>query len=140
MKKTLAVILAIIILAAFAGCGKNEPTVSVETPAPAETAKIEEPEVKEEQPAVQEAEPEEPAEEPVAEETVFDEEKYNIAVAYGQGEGMDGLIEKIGEPNSEDYTTGCSGHEEEGILYYNGFRIYTFRDGGYVTFDMAEKD
>ena len=134
MKKTLCVILAVVILAVFAGCGKNEPTVTVETPAPVETVKVEEPEVVEEQPEVQEAE------EPAAEESVFDEEKYNIAAAYGQGEGMDGLIEKIGEPNSEDYTTGCSGHEEEGILYYNGFHIYTFRDKGYVTFDMVEKD
>lgn len=138
MKKTVCIILAVVILAVLAGCGKNEPTVTVETPAPAETAKPEEQVVADEQPEIQETE--EPAEEQAAEEPAFDEEKFNIAAAYGEGEGMDGLIEKIGEPISEDYAPGCSGHEEEGILYYNGFRIYTYRDGGYVTFYMVEKD
>ena len=139
MKKITAVILAVIILAVFAGCGKNETTVTFETPAPAEEKTEAVPEVPETEEEPQEEEA--PAElEEAEEDSDFDEEKYNIAAAYPEGEGMDELIEKIGQPNSEDYAPGCSGHEEEGILYYDGFQIYTYRDGGYVTFYMVEKN
>ncbi len=34
----------------------------------------------------------------------------------------------FGYPNSSEYATSCSGQEgEDGILYYSGFTVYTFR-------------
>lgn len=39
------------------------------------------------------------------------------------------LIAAIGQPISSDYAPSCLGEGEDGNLYYDGFTVYTYRDG-----------
>lgn len=39
------------------------------------------------------------------------------------------LYKLIGEPNSSDYAPSCMGDGEDGNLYYDGFIVYTYREG-----------
>ena len=39
------------------------------------------------------------------------------------------LYALIGEPNSSDYAPSCMGDGEDGNLYYDGFIVYTYREG-----------
>lgn len=39
------------------------------------------------------------------------------------------LYEAIGEPNSADYAPSCLGPGEDGCLYYDGFTVYTYKEG-----------
>ena len=43
---------------------------------------------------------------------------------------VEDLIAKIGEPESRDYAPSCFGDGEDGNLYYDGFVVYTYREGG----------
>ena len=136
MKKTLAVILAAMMLLAFAGCGsKNGPTVVVETPAPkAEITPV---------PAPETPEPEEtpaPQEEAPAENPDFDEEMFNKAKAL-EGEDIRELYDAIGMPDSaEEYTSSCMGDGEDGQLHYPGFDVFTYREKGEEIVYIVEKN
>ena len=37
------------------------------------------------------------------------------------------LAAAIGQPNSTEYASSCIGDGEDGIWYYDGFTVYTFR-------------
>ena len=37
------------------------------------------------------------------------------------------LAAAIGQPASTEYATSCIGDGEDGIWYYDGFTVYTFR-------------
>ncbi len=39
------------------------------------------------------------------------------------------LYALIGEPKSSDYAPSCMGDGEDGNLYYDGFIVYTYREG-----------
>lgn len=39
------------------------------------------------------------------------------------------LYMMIGEPASSDYAPSCMGDGEDGNLYYDGFIVYTYREG-----------
>ena len=39
------------------------------------------------------------------------------------------LYALIGEPDSSDYAPSCMGDGEDGNLYYNGFVVYTYKEG-----------
>ena len=45
------------------------------------------------------------------------------------GEEVSKLIEAIGEPDSADYASSCLGPGEDGELQYNGFTVYTYKEG-----------
>lgn len=137
MKKLTVIILAIAIVFSLCACGagKSEPEVE-KVPEVVEEPEKEpvQPEVKEE-PVQEETAPVEVVEEPA-----FDEALYNKAKEFENGGSVDELKAAIGEPVSEDYTTGCSGHEEEGMLVYEGFTVYTYRDNGVATVYIVELD
>ena len=40
------------------------------------------------------------------------------------------LIAAIGKPKSSNYTQSCFGPGEDGIFYYKGFKVYTYRENG----------
>ena len=42
---------------------------------------------------------------------------------------VDDLIAAIGEPASTTYVSSCLGDGEDGQLEYEGFTVYTYRDG-----------
>ena len=46
-----------------------------------------------------------------------------------EGASLDALIQAIGQPISSDYAPSCLGEGEDGNLYYDGFTVYTYRDG-----------
>ena len=43
------------------------------------------------------------------------------------GSSASALVAAIGEPSSTEYATSCIGDGEDGIWYYDGFTVYTFR-------------
>ena len=45
------------------------------------------------------------------------------------GEEVSKLIEAIGEPDSADYASSCLGPGEDGELQYDGFTVYTYKEG-----------
>ena len=45
------------------------------------------------------------------------------------GEKVSKLIEAIGEPESADYASSCLGPGEDGELQYDGFTVYTYKEG-----------
>ncbi len=51
------------------------------------------------------------------------------------------LYELIGEPESLDYAPSCMGEGgEDGNLYYDGFIVYTYRQGDTETVYFVEKN
>lgn len=47
--------------------------------------------------------------------------------------GVEELYALIGEPESSDYAPSCLGPGEDGNLYYDGFTVYTYREGDVET-------
>ena len=45
------------------------------------------------------------------------------------GEEVSKLIEAIGEPDSAYYASSCLGPGEDGELQYDGFTVYTYKEG-----------
>ena len=39
------------------------------------------------------------------------------------------LIALVGEPDSSEYAASCAGDGEDGVLMYDGFVVYTYREG-----------
>lgn len=48
------------------------------------------------------------------------------------------LYELIGKPNSSDYAPSCLVDGEDGMLYYDGFVVYTTREGDVETVYYVE--
>ena len=141
MKKLFAILMACLLLVTLVACGApaEEPEAAApkapynpeaeekaqeETPAEPEPPVEEEPVEEPEEPV--EEEPEEPAEEPPVEEepagpTVED------ALAFVD-QPLSDLIEAIGEPLEEYYEYSCSGPGDDGLLTYDGFIVFTYRE------------
>lgn len=51
---------------------------------------------------------------------------------------VDDLYALIGQPQSSDYAPSCLGPGEDGMLYYDGFIVYTYRENGVETVDYVE--
>ena len=45
------------------------------------------------------------------------------------GEDVSKLYDAIGEPSDSAYTSSCMGSGDDGELYYDGFTVYTYREG-----------
>lgn len=114
MKKIFAALLMLTLLMALCACGQEEAPAPTATP---EAAPTEEVAPATETPVEESAEP--------AEQELSDFEKAEACV----GQGVDALYAAIGEPNSSDYAPSCLGEGEDGILYYDGFSVYTYREG-----------
>ena len=138
MKKTIARILALMMVLSLAACGGEKEAIdsiggqdgpevtATATPAPAATPAPE---------ATPEPTPEptaEPAEEPAAENDLKATAESFIGAA------VEELIAAIGEPQSSDYAPSCLGPGEDGNLYYEGFVVYTYREDGTETVEYVE--
>ena len=121
MKKICVILLALCLVLSFAACGKEEAPAPTAAPAPAAPAATEAP-----APAPTEA----PAEEAPAEPELSDFEKAESCI----DGSVEDLFALIGEPNSADYAPSCLGGVatggEDGMLYYDGFIVYTYRENG----------
>ncbi len=43
------------------------------------------------------------------------------------GSGVGSLVAAIGQPNGKEYASSCIGEGEDGMWYYPGFTVYTYR-------------
>ena len=48
------------------------------------------------------------------------------------------LYALIGQPDSSDYAPSCMGDGEDGNLYYDGFIVYTYKEGDTETVHYVE--
>ncbi|MBE6970399.1 MAG: hypothetical protein E7442_09835 [Ruminococcaceae bacterium] len=122
MKKICIVLLALCLMLSLAACGKEEAPAPTQAPAaPAAPVATEAPAA----PAATEA----PAAEEPAEPELSDFEKAESCI----DGSVEDLYALIGEPNSADYAPSCLGGVatggEDGMLYYDGFIVYTYREG-----------
>ena len=130
MKKVLSILLCFVLLLGLCACGgKEEPEAPVQdTPAAAPTegptdAPAEDSEEATEAPTDAPAEdvPEEPTPDPVE-------------IAKGLiDQPIGDLYAQIGEPERADYAPSCMGDGEDGMLFYDGFIVYTYREGDVET-------
>lgn len=130
MKKLIALLLAVLMIAGLCACkeaGSSDPDANVTTD---ET---------EELPV--ESQDEIPSEEET--ETVPQEVlNANMSIAEGFiGKSVEDLYQAIGEPESADYAPSClnPGVGEDGNLYYDGFVVYTYREGDTETVEYVEE-
>ena len=115
MKKLFVTVLTLALLLTLAACsGKDAPAP---TDAPTPTAEA--------TPAPSAA-PETPA--PTPESAGEEPSRMAVAESFVGGEAAE-LIAAIGEPISADYASSCLGSGEDGILEYEDFLVYTYRNG-----------
>ncbi len=127
MKKRFLTLLLALLTLALCACGGQQPAPAPEAPeAPAATEAPAAPEKADQQPALPDAglhaAPEEPQEDP------------EIAARRSQalelvGEDVTKLIDALGEPLERNYAPSCLGGGEDGELVYEGFTVYTYREG-----------
>lgn len=89
--------------------------------------------------AVSEAASEKPAEskaESKAETAPAETASLETALKY-VGKDVSKLYAAIGKPNSSEYASSCIGDGEDGLLYYNGFTVTTYRENGKETVQDA---
>lgn len=132
--KKICFILVCVMMLTLCACGSGEPASSPastpasteSTPAPETTPELEEPSP-------------EPSQEPAEEtpDTQPEESLKDIAMGF-VGKDLAELIAAIGEPESSDYAPSCLGDGEDGNLYYDGFTVYTYREGGVETVEYVE--
>ena len=124
MKRILAIaLLAVMILS---GCGGEQPatTPETETTAPQQTTE-----------APTETTTEAPSE------TTGEAAQDKKALAESCiDKSVEELYALIGQPNSSDYAPSCAGEEgaEDGNLYYDGFTVYTLKQGDSETVVFVE--
>ena len=142
-KKTITALLAVCLLILLCACGAGGESAAPSDPtaAPASTtAPTASPQAttapkptdtpKEPEPTPEGTpEPEGPAE-PVNEQ--FETAKLLI------GKTTKELFEAIGMPEYSDYAQSCLGTGEDGNLYYDGFTVYTYREGDVETIRIVE--
>lgn len=62
------------------------------------------------------------------EDNAAENEQKTIAESY-IGKEVSELIAAIGEPESSSYASSCLGSGEDGELVYDGFTVYTYKEG-----------
>lgn len=125
MKKLLTFLLCLVLVLSLCACGGNTADVP-ENNAPVSQEQEKEP-AQENEPAV------EKEEEPAVEQ---EPSPVDIAKSYID-KPLSELIAIIGEPESSDYAPSCLGDGEDGLLVYDGFVVYTYReDDSEIVFDV----
>ena len=147
-KRRISLILALLLIPALCACGQESASpVPTETPAPevspapadaaplpaeapAEEAPAETAEPVPEDPDARPALPDaglHPAEEKPAEDPEIAARKA-LALQYVD-QDAEALIRELGEPLERSYAPSCLGKGEDGELRYEGFTVYTYREG-----------
>ena len=134
MKKIIALLVAGVLAVSLCACGGNGAQEETKTPTTQAT----------QTPTTQatQAPTEEPTEAPTTEAT----EPETTAAEPSDFELAQSCIDKsvaelyalIGEPESSDYAPSCLGDGEDGNLYYDGFIVYTYREGDEETVRYVE--
>lgn len=154
MKKSICVLLTLFLLLLAACAGKQTAPAAAEPAAPATETTV--PEREDAPPAAepeQSPEPEpipqpepEPEPEPVSRpepgtepETEPSNEGLEKALACAD-QDISALYAAIGEPQSSRYEYSCSGPGDDGVLYYDGFVVFTYKENGVETVVDAEAE
>ena len=115
MKKIIAITLTVIMMLALCACGgSEEKPADMESVLPGAESSVED-ENEVQNSSEEEAAPEVNEDKALAESMI--------------GEEVSKLIEAIGEPDSADYASSCLGPGEDGELHYDGFTVYTYKEG-----------
>ena len=126
----LLILCAALMLAVFAGCGAESKTVSAPSD-PGEVSSV--PPIKsananDNAPA---AAPDTPAEDENA-------DPVKAAAEKCIGQDVEALYEAVGYPVSSEYASSCLGSGEDGELKYDGFTVYTYKEGSTETVQNVE--
>ena len=129
MKKLIVMLLAVVLLLSLCACGKEEP--AVQEPELKVEPKVEATVAVEEPAAATEAPTEAPTEAaPAADKKALAESCIDKDISE--------LYALIGEPASSEYAPSCLVEGEDGALYYDGFVVYTTREGDVETVYYVE--
>ena len=114
LKRMICVLLCLALTLALCACGKapEEKPANMQSTLPG-TAAEDEPEA---------------TEAPLSEKEAAAEESVRKALKL-KNRPVSELYEAIGEPESEDAAPSCMGKGEDVNLYYDGFTVYTYREG-----------
>lgn len=136
MKKLIALLLAACLILGLCACGKT----NVETPPVEENPTPSQPAATD--PAPTEPDPTEPeaTEPPETQPTEPDLSDFELAQSCIDL-SVEELYALIGEPESSDYAPSCLNPDvgEDGNLYYDGFIVYTYREGDVETVSYVEE-
>ena len=131
MKKLMLIVLSAFVVLGLCACAggntETEPATTAATTAAATEATTE---------ATTEAATEETTEATEQEEPA---ELDNKALAKSCiDKSVEELYALIGQPESSDYASSCLGEGDDGMLYYDGFIVYTYREGDKETVSYVE--
>lgn len=131
MKRLILIALALMLSASLMACGSApaESTTAAPTTAAPATATPETTAAPETQPLETEAAD--------AEEASDVNELLSLAETFID-HPVEELIAAIGEPEDRDYASSCLGPGEDGNLYYDGFIVYTYKEGDQETVRFVE--
>lgn len=130
MKKIMVMLLALLLLMCLCACGK-------EAPAEADEQIVMTPKVEDTTPVVEQTPTDAPTE--GATEAPTDPAADLKALAESCiDKDISELYALIGEPNSSEYAPSCLVKGEDGMLYYDGFVVYTTREGDVETVYYVE--
>ena len=130
MKKIMVMLLALLLLMSLCACGK-------EAPAEADEQIVMTPKVEDTTPVVEQTPTDAPTE--GATEAPTDPAADLKALAESCiDKDISELYALIGEPNSSEYAPSCLVKGEDGMLYYDGFVVYTTREGDVETVYYVE--
>ena len=123
-KRLICVLLCLVLTLALFACGKapEEKPADMQSSLPGATAVEDEPEE---------------TEAPLSEREAAIEEAVRKALKL-KDRPVSELYDAIGEPDSEDAAPSCMGPGEDVNLYYDGFTVYTYREGDKQTVVDAE--
>lgn len=128
----LACLLALTLCACVGGQSGNETTAPETTQAPETNA----PETS--APATEPPETTAPAtDDPETTAPISGEDAKELALSC-MDKSVEELFALIGEPESSDYAPSCMGPGEDGNLYYDGFTVYTYKEGDVETVQFVE--
>lgn len=130
MKKLIALLLAAMMILSLCACGEKAPDPVEDDPQG----------VTPNQPV--EEDPSEPETDEPSEEQPTEPEKSALELAQECIDlPVEDLYALIGQPESSDYAPSCLNPEvgEDGNLYYDGFIVYTYREGDTETVSYVEE-
>lgn len=130
MKKLIALLLAVMMILSLCACGEKAPDPVEDDPQG----------VTPNQPV--EEDPSEPETDEPSEEQPTESEKSALELAQECIDlPVEDLYALIGQPESSDYAPSCLNPEvgEDGNLYYDGFIVYTYREGDTETVSYVEE-
>lgn len=128
MKKMIVMLLALCLMLSMAACGGKE--------TPAEDVKIEAAPKVESVTPVETVPPTEAPTEAAVQETVAADLKALAESCIDKD--ISELYALIGEPDASEYAPSCLVEGEDGALYYDGFVVYTTREGDVETVYYVE--